>query len=115
MTTFKVYTAGKIDGGAYRIIEFADGSSRIENWGPKGWVPGGATFGEFFYAPPVSARFAAELDIPISDIEILRDPDTPPPRCSAEVLPVSSLLATRIAESVAEHTGRVGAGAIVPA
>jgi len=65
---FTVLETGHIDGGAYRVVKFGDGSARVENWGPKGWTPGGATFGEISNAPPVGAAFAAKLGIPISDL-----------------------------------------------
>jgi hypothetical protein len=65
---FTVLATGKIDGTAYRLIELADGSARLENWGPKGWTLGGATLSEIFDSPPISAKFAAELGIPKSDL-----------------------------------------------
>jgi hypothetical protein len=65
---FTVRETGQIDGGAYRVVEFPDGSARVEGWGAKGWTPGGASFGEIFDAPPVSPRFAAELGISISGL-----------------------------------------------
>jgi hypothetical protein len=80
---FTVRETANIDGGAYRWVEFADGSSRIEGWGPEGWTPGGATFDEFFFTPPVSPRFAAELGIPLADVMIEREKPntaTAPPR-----------------------------------
>jgi hypothetical protein len=82
MTTtknFTVYETAKIDGGAYRWIEFPDGSAKVEGWGPKGWTPGGATLDEFLFAPPVSPKFAAELGIPLADVTIERKkPNTAP-------------------------------------
>jgi hypothetical protein len=63
-----VLDTGKIDGGAYRWVELADGSSRVEEWRGDKWVPGGASFGEIANAPPVSPGFAAELGIPIADL-----------------------------------------------
>jgi hypothetical protein len=68
----KVLDTGKIDGGAYRWVEFADGSARVEEWRGDKWVPGGASFGEFLDSPPVSPRFAAELGIPMADIKVVR-------------------------------------------
>ena len=65
---FTVLETGHIDGGAYRVVKFRDGSARVEGWGPKGWTPGGATFGEISNAPPVGAAFAAKLGIPMSDL-----------------------------------------------
>jgi hypothetical protein len=64
-----VLETGHIDGGAYRVVRLGDGSERVEGWGAKGWTPGGSTFWEIANAPPVSARFAAELGIPVSDLE----------------------------------------------
>ena len=64
----KVLATGHIDGGAYRWVEMADGSGRVEGWGPKGWTPGGASIGEIADAPPVSPKFAGELGIPLSDL-----------------------------------------------
>jgi hypothetical protein len=64
----KVLDTGHIDGGAYRWVKLADGSSRVENWGPKGWTPGGASIGEIADAPPVGERFAAKFGIPLSDL-----------------------------------------------
>src|SRR6516165_2203860 len=49
------------------VVKLADGSSTVEGWGPKGWTPGGASFGEIFDAPPVGRAFASELGIPLSD------------------------------------------------
>ncbi len=63
-----VLSTAHIDGGAYRWVEMADGSSRVENWGPKGWAPGGASLGEIVDSPPVGSAFAAELGIPPSDL-----------------------------------------------
>jgi hypothetical protein len=79
MKNFTVFDTGHIDGGAYRIVELADGSARVEEWRGDKWVPGGASFGEIADAPPVGAKFAAELGIPISDIRV-----TPPVRTEAE-------------------------------
>ena len=76
MTTTKNFTVretAKIDGGAYRIVKFPDGSGRVEEWRGGKWVPGGATLDEFLFAPPVSPRFAAELGIPLTDVTIERD------------------------------------------
>jgi hypothetical protein len=64
----KVLDTGKIDGGAYRWVEFADGSARVEEWRGDKWVPGGASFGEIADAPPVSPGFASELGIPMADL-----------------------------------------------
>ena len=50
------------------VVKLADGSSTVEGWGPKGWTPGGASFGEIFDAPPVGRAFASELGIPLSDL-----------------------------------------------
>jgi hypothetical protein len=77
----KVLDTGHIDGGAYRWVELADGSGRVENWGPKGWAPGGASIGEIADAPPVSERFAAKFGIPMSD---LTTPPTPRPPARSE-------------------------------
>jgi hypothetical protein len=68
MKNFTVLDTGKIDGGAYRWVEFADGSARVEEWRGDKWVPGGATFGEIADAPPVSPGFASELGIPMADL-----------------------------------------------
>jgi hypothetical protein len=68
MTNVTVLDTGKIDGGAYRWVELADGSARVEEWRGNKWVPGGATFGEICDNPPVSERFAAELGIPMADL-----------------------------------------------
>ena len=81
MKNLKVLATGHIDGGAYRWVKLADGSSRVEGWGPKGWTPGGASLSEIFDAPPVSERFAAELGIPMSD---LTTPPTPRPPARSE-------------------------------
>lgn len=66
----RVVETGHIDGGAYRWVELPDGGARVEEWrGPaKGWVPGGASFGEIADNPPVGAAFAKELGIPASDL-----------------------------------------------
>jgi hypothetical protein len=68
----KVLDTGKIDGGAYRWVEFADGSARVEEWRGGKWIPGGASFGEFLDSPPVSPGFASELGIPMADIRKAR-------------------------------------------
>src|SRR6516164_7175611 len=65
---FKVLDTGHIDGGAYRWVKFADGSSRVEGWGPDGWKPGGASIREIMDNPPVGAAFASKLGIPPSDL-----------------------------------------------
>jgi hypothetical protein len=75
-----VLDTGHIDGGAYRWLELADGSWRVEEWRGDKWVPGGASFGEFFDSPPVSPGFASELGIPMADIRVVRRPTTTPPR-----------------------------------
>ena len=48
------------------------GSERVEEWRGGKWVPGGATFDEFVFAPPVGAAFAARLGIPPEDLMIDR-------------------------------------------
>jgi hypothetical protein len=73
-----VFDTGHIDGGAYRIVELADGSARVEEWRGGKWVPGGASFGEIADAPPVGAAFAARLGIPAEDITTA--PTRPEPR-----------------------------------
>jgi hypothetical protein len=79
MKTFTVLATGKVDGGAYRWVELADGSSRVEEWRGDKWIPGGASIGEVADAPPVGAAFAAELGIPLADIR------TAPTRSHAEL------------------------------
>lgn len=70
MTLQTVLATGHIDGGAYRWVELPDGSSRVEEWRGGTWVPGGASIGEFSFALPVGAAFAAKLGIPMSDLEV---------------------------------------------
>jgi hypothetical protein len=65
---YTVVDTGHIDGGAYRLVELADGSARVEGWTAKGWVPGGASIEEMMDSPPVGAAFAARLGIPPSDL-----------------------------------------------
>jgi len=65
----KVLSTGKIDGGAYRIVELPDGSGQVEQWTVQGWVLGGASFGEVYDAPPVSVRTAVKLGIPFEDLQ----------------------------------------------
>ena len=80
---FTVWETGYVDGGCYRIVEFTDGSARVEEWRGGKWIPGGASFGEFFMAMPVSARRAVEFGIPIEDV-------APPVRTAAPVKPLTS-------------------------
>jgi hypothetical protein len=97
----KVLDTGKIDGGAYRWVELADGSARVEKWKGNKWVPGGASFGEIADNPPVSARFAAELGIPMADVTIEREkPKTakPPEDLTASRLREAIDLGVRLAE-----------------
>jgi hypothetical protein len=65
----KVVSTGKIDGGAYRIVELPNGSGRVEEWTAEGWVPGGASFGEVYDAPAISPSTAVRLGIPIEDLQ----------------------------------------------
>ena len=65
----KVVSTGKIDGGAYRIVEPPAGSRTVEEWTAEGWIPGGASFAEVYNAPPVSSKTAADLGIPIEDLQ----------------------------------------------
>jgi hypothetical protein len=59
----------RIDGRVSRVVEFADGSGRIESWKPGvGWVEGGASFDEFIMAAPVSDALARRLGIPLSEL-----------------------------------------------
>lgn len=52
-----------------RVIEFPDGSGRIETWkSGVGWVEGGATPDEFIDGRPVSPELAEQLGIPASDL-----------------------------------------------
>ena len=97
----KVLETGKIDGGAYRWVEFADGSARVEEWRGGKWIPGGATFNEFFFTPPVSPRFAAELGIPPEDLIIEREKpkaEKPPEDLTASRLRAAIDLGVRLAE-----------------
>jgi hypothetical protein len=101
---FTVRETAKIDGGAYRWVEFADGSARVEEWRGGKWVPGGATFDEFFETPPVSPRFATELGIPLADVTIERnEPNTAtaPPKLSRMDLRAVMDLGVRLAEEEA--------------
>jgi hypothetical protein len=68
----KVVSTGKIDGGAYRLVELPDGSGRVEEWKAGAWVTGGASISEVFDAPPVSAKTAADFGIPLEDLQIDR-------------------------------------------
>jgi hypothetical protein len=62
-----VVMAGKIDGGAYRIV--GDGvDAWVEEWKAGGWVKGGASIGEVLDAPPVSSELASRLGIPPADL-----------------------------------------------
>jgi hypothetical protein len=67
--SFKVRDTAHIDGGAYRWLELADGSWRVENWTADGWKPGGADISEFWDNPPVGPAFAARLGIPVDDLK----------------------------------------------
>jgi hypothetical protein len=89
----KVLDTGKIDGGAYRWVKLADGSGRVEEWRGDKWVPGGASFGEFFDSPPVGPEFAAELGIPPEDLMTERE------KPKAAKLP-EDLTASRLREAI---------------
>ena len=68
----RVLSTAKIDGGAYRWVELADGSSLVEGWDAAcgSWKAGGATIGEVMgETPPVSPEFATRLGIPIEDLQ----------------------------------------------
>jgi hypothetical protein len=96
MKNFTVLDTGKIDGGAYRWLELADGSGRVEEWRGDKWVPGGASFAEFFDSPPVSPRFAAELGIPPEDLMIERNEREKPKAAK----PPEDLTASRLREAI---------------
>jgi len=66
----KILSTAKIDGGAYRWLELADGSGRVERWKGGKWAPGGAELEEFATNPPVSPSFAVRVGIPPSDLTI---------------------------------------------
>jgi hypothetical protein len=68
-----VLSSGKIDGGAYRIVETPDGGAMVEEWRGGTWVPGGAGYGEVRDAPPVTPEFAAMLGIPFEDLQAVSD------------------------------------------
>jgi hypothetical protein len=96
-----VLETGHIDGGAYRWLELADGSWRVEEWRGDKWVPGGASFGEFLDNPPVGPEFAAELGIPMADVTIKREKPntvTAPPKLSKMDLREAIRLGVRLAE-----------------
>ena len=85
VTPTKIITTAKVDGGAFRLIEIADGSGRIEwrieEWKARErkWVPGGADLDELLgCTPPITSSFAAGLGIPLSDIRV-----APPVRTAA--------------------------------
>jgi hypothetical protein len=82
---FKLLATGKIDGGAYRWIKFADGSGRVEAWTDKGWEPGGASLREIADAPPVSPMFAARLGIPLADVTAIPEAGYRPAPISREL------------------------------
>jgi len=60
----------KIDGAISRGVKLADGSGRVETWGgpDRGWMPGGAGWDEFFFAPPASPAAMREAGIREADI-----------------------------------------------
>jgi hypothetical protein len=107
MTTTKNFTVREtahIDGGAYRWVEFADGSARVEEWRGGKWVPGGATFDVFFETPPVGAAFARRLGIPPEDLMIEREKpkeDKPPENLTAKRLREAIDLGVKLAEEEA--------------
>jgi hypothetical protein len=85
--TVKKVLAGpaKIDGGITRVVELPDGSGRVESWVKgKGWVEGGATADEFFFAPPVSPELAARMGMPTSEL--------PAPSSTVQAAPDESFL-----------------------
>jgi hypothetical protein len=53
----------KIDGGVSRLIEFSDGSGRVETWGPDGWRKGGASISELLSAPDAKPEFLAKVGV----------------------------------------------------
>ena len=58
-----------IDGGIARVVEMPDGSGKTESWSSGvGWIEGGASLDEFVMAQPVSAKLAARLGIPPSEL-----------------------------------------------
>jgi hypothetical protein len=93
MKNFTVLDTGYIDGGAYRWVKLADGSGRVEEWKGDKWVPGGASFAEFFDSPPVGRAFAARLGIPPEDLMIEREK----PKAAK---PPEDLTASRLREAI---------------
>ena len=53
----------KIGGVIGRLVELPDGSGRVETWSAKGWVKGGASVDEFFFAPPASEETLREFGV----------------------------------------------------
>lgn len=66
MTLLKIIEPPSLmEGGAIaRVVQFADGSGRVETWCGKEWVPGGTKLSEFFTVRPASAIEMAEAGIP---------------------------------------------------
>jgi hypothetical protein len=109
----KVLETGHIDGGAYRWLELADGSWRVEEWRGDKWVPGGASFGEFFDSPPVGPEFASELGIPMADIRVVRRPTTTPTRLGMPPLYDTSTGA-RLVDLLKERAWHLAASSVPP-
>jgi hypothetical protein len=107
----------KIDGAVCRGVELEDGSGQVETWWPrKGWVPGGARWDEFIFAPPATAAFMQSVGMSDADIAVAGEPSasaeqppsTPAPRLQdrpfADVVAATPALPTPLVQRLFGRT-----------
>src|SRR5262245_28671540 len=50
-----------VDGIILRLTELSDGSGRVEQLTPAGWIPGGGDIASMLYAPPATEEDIREI------------------------------------------------------